>query len=89
MNWNKRKLPEILDALMAYDDGATDSGIHDEQLRTRALEYLVSLSPQARAVEVERFLDLYRNEDYDQEDVDESREWISEQMRDYARRMSG
>lgn len=32
---NEQELRDALDGLFAYDGGATDSGIHDEVLRTR------------------------------------------------------
>ena len=34
------ELVDALDALMAYDLGATDSGIHDEGLRERCIDQL-------------------------------------------------
>lgn len=37
------ELFDALDGLFAYDTGATDSGIHDEALRLRALKELTPL----------------------------------------------
>lgn len=38
------ELSDALDGLFAYDNGFTDSGIHDEALRARVIERLRSLS---------------------------------------------
>lgn len=35
---------DAIDGLHAYDVGAVDSGIHDEALRQRVIEYVASLS---------------------------------------------
>ncbi len=43
------ELWDALDGLMAYDLGATDSGIHDEDLRARVKAELLRLDTEAEA----------------------------------------
>ena len=37
------KIIDAIDALVAYDRGATDSGIHDEELIRQVIDYLESI----------------------------------------------
>jgi len=81
-----KELFDALDGLMAYDGGATDSGIHDEALRARVKAHLHSLSD----IDTNRVLGRFvRNvilseqsieEGYGIEDVKEFLDWLSEYM---------
>lgn len=76
------RLADVLDGLHAYDMGATDSGIKDEELRGAALAELAMrpsgfvdwvihrlyLTPEAQA------------SGYSEEDADDFREWLGDQI---------
>jgi hypothetical protein len=47
-----RSLASVIDALMAYDHGATDSGIYDPDLKAALKQYLDSLDDDAFRVKV-------------------------------------
>lgn len=47
-------LPEAVDALSAYDSGATDAGVRDDGMRAAVRAYLLSLSDEDRRLELAR-----------------------------------
>lgn len=78
------ELFEAMDGLMAYDHGATDSGIHDEQLRARVIAQVSALSPGERRVVLSRFVRSYLTDEmiiqgYGWEDARSAANWIDEQ----------
>jgi len=48
-NYKGWQLGEALDALFAYDMGATDSGVHDDEMKDAIAEYMDSLTDRARS----------------------------------------
>jgi hypothetical protein len=81
-----RDLFDALDGLMAYDVGATDSGIHDDALRGRVTTHLRSLSPDSCRQMADRFARLHylsdgaRGRGYGPEDDIEFRRWLRDDM---------
>lgn len=79
---NDEELAEALDGLHAYDEGAIDSGIKNEELRVAALAELARRPPSAAEQIVHQ---LYlspqkRAAGYSEEDAAGFREWLSEQL---------
>jgi len=79
-NWN---LYEAIEALMAYDLGATDSGIKDEKLKKAIEVYLVSLSNQEFRTVVAGYARRYLTDEmlasgYGLEDVIDFVRWLNE-----------
>lgn len=75
---------DALDALLAFDGGATDSGVSDEDMRAAVKAYLGGLDPDARrktlAVFARRYIDDRAIEGgYGVEDVVRFAEWLEEQ----------
>lgn len=73
------ELWDALDGLMAYDVGATDSGIHDEALRARAGAAYVAMDDTARR----RFLSDHM-EGWASEDIAEMMGWLGGLQREYS-----
>lgn len=77
---------DALDGLMAYDQGATDSGIHDEALRGRVSEALEADDGAAGMRLLTRFVrerllsDDAMAQGYGLEDVRALFEWLSDRM---------
>lgn len=77
-------LKDALDGLHAYDNGATDSGIHDEMLRQRVKEYLRSLPEDRRRKLLGRIgRDLYLSDGaleagYGMESILEFARWLDD-----------
>lgn len=80
------ELKDALDGLIAYDEGATDSGIHDEGLRQRCQEYIRSLPPkEQRALVAKLTIDMYLSPTaldagYGPEDAKGFLEWMDDEM---------
>lgn len=52
------RFPDVwhaLEAIHAYDEGATDSGVHDEELRTRCTEAIDAMTEPEFRVGIGRF----------------------------------
>lgn len=82
---NGRKLRRAIDALLAYDTGATDSGVSDPALKQAVRDYLKSLPEDQLRVKLGRYArTLLTNEalslGYGLADVLEFVEWLREQM---------
>jgi len=83
------ELWDALDGLKAYDGGALDSGIHDEALRQRVKEYLVSLPEPAALATLSRFIrDMYLTDTaitqgYGIESVADFIRWMRDEMEFY------
>lgn len=69
---------DALDGLLAYDVGATDSGIHDEALRQRVTDHLADLPDAERAALVRDFIG---DQGYRDADEDEFLKWLRWDMR--------
>lgn len=68
---DREALKDALDGLHAYDGGATDSGIHDDELRARCRAEIAA-NPQL----IEVFADeLYGEPPYTPEDIADFIEW--------------
>ena len=81
---NVAQIFKSLEALKAYDGGAHDSGVNDEELRQYLLKHLGSLSDAERRVVIARcvrtFLsDAALQEGYGLTDVMEWAEWLRDQ----------
>jgi hypothetical protein len=64
-------LKDALDGLFAYDGGAVDSGIHDDELRARCRDEI-----QAHPHLISEFAsELYGQQPYTEEDREEFIEW--------------
>lgn len=84
------ELWEALDGLFAYDDGCTDSGIHDERLRDRCIRDLKdrrdSLGTTAYAAWLAKFVrDRWLGDDaidmgYGLEDIKSFIDWLDYKM---------
>jgi hypothetical protein len=76
------ELRDVLDGLHAYDVGATDSGIRDEDLRARCIARLSEMQPgEIREMIREMWLTpaaLARG--YGAEDAEEFRMWLRDDM---------
>jgi hypothetical protein len=74
-----------LEGIFAYDRGATDSGIHDENLRAELIAELKTLTPDDDRLRLSRWLrEAYLSEEglkmgYGWEDVVSFVEWLDEQ----------
>ncbi len=79
-------LADALDGLHAYDGGALDSGVHDEELRAFCKAYLATFDRNARRVILSRIMrQLYLEEDrlaqgYGWEDARDFGDWLDEQF---------
>lgn len=79
------ELRDAIDGLSAYDSGAADSGIRDEELRGRAIGQLSSMPDAEVNALLERVVnDLFlspaaRSQGYTQDDADALREWCKDQ----------
>lgn len=78
-------LEDALDALMAYDHGATDSGVSDPRLKRKTLELLRSLGDgerrRALAVFARRYLtDEAIGRGCGLEDVRRAIDWLDDEM---------
>lgn len=70
-------LSAALDGLFAYDNGAVDSGIHDEALREWCINELLQLGDDGiRTIAAE----LYGQDPYGPEDVQDFMDWIDQRM---------
>lgn len=81
------KLIDALDGLFAYDTGATDSGIHDEDLRAQCIEELQRRINQddGRIFMSSLLRDMFLSDDmlvkgYGYEDLLRFVEWLDEDM---------
>lgn len=74
---NQAELFDALDGLMAYDLGATDSGIRDEGLRQRVIAHLSSLDPNGVRLTLGPYIDRYGLQG---EDRAEFESWIRDDM---------
>jgi hypothetical protein len=78
-------LDGAIDALIAYDQGATDSGVHDEQMRAAVRDYLSGLpADRYRAVGAVLIRNMVSEErvelGYGPEDVREFLDWLDDLM---------
>jgi hypothetical protein len=78
------QLHAALDGLMAYDLGATDSGIHDEALKARVKAQLAAMPDNDRGALLKRFSNYYltpeaRLKGYGEEDVEEFFRWLRDE----------
>lgn len=82
------ELFDALDGLYAYDQGATDSGIHDERLRQRVSEYLDGLETRSLNETLRRYLlTMYLSDEafdqgYGVEDVRNVLDWLYDEVLD-------
>lgn len=76
---NKQEFFDALDGLWAYDAGCTDSGIRDERLRTKVIEFLQSVNPIAWLTEFARDL-IKEDSPYTIEDVGGFINWLADRM---------
>jgi hypothetical protein len=82
----KARLSEALTGLMAYDLGATDSGIHDEELRADVKAYLGRLEENDLSRVLGEFVreqylsDAALEEGYGLEEVREFIDWLRSGM---------
>jgi hypothetical protein len=79
---------DAIDALMAYDGGATDSGVSDEELRKAVREYLKSLSDDKRRRTLAKYArcllsDTALADGYGVDDVVRFAEWLEEMGIDF------
>jgi hypothetical protein len=76
------ELRDALDGLYAYDAGATDSGIRDEDLRARCIARLSEMHPgEIRAMIREMWLSPEAaSAGYGTEDAEEFRLWLRDDM---------
>ena len=79
---NDEELRDALDGLHAYDVGATDSGIRDEDLRARCIARLAKMRPiEIRSMIREMRLSPARvAEGYGIADAEELRMWLRDDM---------
>lgn len=56
---DKRELFQSMDSLMAYDLGATDSGIKDEDLRKRVMKHIDNLSEEEFRIVMSEYICSY------------------------------
>lgn len=83
---SNEQLFDALDGLMAYDHGATDSGIHDENLRQQVNVYLAGLDRVTRNKLLTQFLMVYCLSDaklaegYGLADVKVLLDWLDSEM---------
>jgi hypothetical protein len=76
-------LHEAVDALMAYDVGATDSGVSDPELKQAVKEYLLNLDTADFNAVVSKFARKYLTDQmitagYGLESVKEFIEWLDD-----------
>lgn len=69
---------DLIDGFMAYDCGATDSGIKDDSRRAEAMEFLNSLDRDTRLLLIGRYLWHY-DEEMGGEDEASTLEWFRDQ----------
>lgn len=71
-----------MDALFAYDSGATDSGIHDEALRERVKAWLQAVDSEwlSRFVREIYLSDKALSQGYRLEDVRSLLDWLRDEM---------
>jgi hypothetical protein len=74
---------DALDALIAFDHGARDSGADDDELRTAIISYLNSLDEVARRHVLARYARRFLTDDaiqagYGLSDVRNFTEWLAE-----------
>lgn len=74
---NYAKLKDSLDGLFAYDKGATDSGIHDEELRQEVKRHLATLPDEEKKELADRIIEEFG---WGSEDSEEFFEWLEEDM---------
>lgn len=80
------ELYDALDGLMAYDGGATDSGIHDEALRQRVKDHLDGLPDRDALKLLSRYIRAYYltdkaiDEGYGIESVAAFIRWMGDEM---------
>jgi len=75
----KDEVLDALDGLMAYDQGATDSGTHDELLRKRVKEWLRA-DPALTTEMLREWLRSLLDPPYGPGDVAEAIRWLAEEM---------
>jgi hypothetical protein len=76
-------LDAAIDALKAYDRGATDSGVHDDDMRTAVRQHLLILTDRGYRATVARMIremvsEGRIEEGYGPEDVRALLDWIDE-----------
>lgn len=80
------RLKKLIDGLIAYDDGATDSGLHDESAKQEIRDYLAGLSNKDHRVILSRVIrDLYLSdvaieEGYGWEDAKSLGRWLENDL---------
>ena len=80
------ELASALSGLFAFDSGATDSGIHDEVLRSQVKDILHGMAEEECRLTMSRILrDLFLSEEalaegYGIEDAAEFIRWLSDRM---------
>lgn len=79
----REELFEAIDGLMAYDTGATDSGIHDESLRQKVVKTLEEMTKDERRRCLAEFARNYLSDEaidegYGIEDVRELCDWVDD-----------
>ncbi len=83
---DKKQVFEALDGLFAYDSGCTDSGIHDEKLRSEVISHLNNLSETDLRILLSEFTrEQFLTDDalrrgYGIEDVGGFLEWLAKYM---------
>lgn len=85
---DEQDLHDALDGLMAYDLGATDSGIHDELLRKQVKRHLRGLNKNDFRITISRWMrgylaDEMLDQGYGIEDVRCAIDWLSDSMDTY------
>lgn len=82
---DQEKLFAILDSLFAYDTGATDVGIKDDELKEQLRNYLHGLSESELRVTISKYLrrfltDKALSEGYGFKDVKAVIDWLELEM---------
>ena len=74
-------LYDAIDGLMAYDLGATDSGVKDENMKEAVRAYLTELSKEDLKEVISDYVeDMLDEKDYTLDDVVELHEWLKSEM---------
>ena len=76
-------LEEAIDALMAYDCGATDSGVYDPELKKRVQDFILNLSDKEFNLVLSKYARRYLTDemlekDYGLVNVQEAINWLKD-----------
>lgn len=71
------KYVDLIDGFYAYDNGATDSGIKDDETKKEIKEKLKEFSEENHLI-VDKFINRYSGLDI--EDIEEAMKWLKEEM---------